>query len=183
MISMKKIFFCFILNAFALIANAQSIGSFLDFHLGQSISEVRNIVNYKYPSATWNGNNCTIDNIRVAGENFKTLCLTFDNNKLISGSFYMASFNLDCNSYVDAKRYVDNVSPQYIDMVSRLYSLFNSKYGKESYSTNNSVVWRGSNGNTITIELRQTINDIDFGYVGDVRVFLRYEMSSNLGNY
>ena len=124
-INMKKLLACSLLCAFSLIANAQSIGSFLDFYLGQSISEAKIIVNSKYPSASWDNNKCT-----------------------------------------------------------RLYSLLKSKYGKESYSTNNTLVWRGANGNSITIELRQTVEDVGYGsYAGTVAAFLTYELSSNLGNY
>ena len=182
--TMKRLLFCLVLNVFAIISNAQSIGSFLDFHLGQSMSEVRNIVNYKYPSATWKSNECTIDNISIAGENFKGLCLKFDNNKLKSGQFFQSDFKLDAFSYENAKRYVDNVSSQYINMISRLYSLFKSKYGKESYFTNDTVVWREANGNSITIKLRLTVEDVGYGtYAGTVGVWLTYEASSNLGNY
>lgn len=181
---MKRLSVCSLLFAFSIISNAQSIGSFLDFYLGQSMSEVRNIVNNKYPSATWESKRCTINNIRIAGEYFKSLTLYFENNKLIEGRFYHSTFNLYCSSYEEAKRYVDNVSPQYINMISRLYSLFKSKYGKESYSTNNTLVWRGANGNSITIELRQTVEDVGYGsYAGTVAAFLTYELTSNLGNY
>lgn len=181
---MKRFLVCSLLCTFTLISYAQSIGSFLDFYLGQSMSEVKSIVNNKYPSATWKSNECTIENIRIAGENFKRLCLKFDNYKLISGHFYQSTFNIDCFSYENAKRYVDSVSPQYINMISRLYSLFKLKYGKESYSTNDAVVWRGTNGNSITIELRSTVEDIGYGnYAGSVGVWLTYEVSSNLGNY
>lgn len=183
-INMKRLSVCSLLFAFSIISNAQSIGSFLDFYLGQSMSEVRNIVNNKYPSATWESKRCTINNIRIAGEYFKSLTLYFENNKLIEGRFYHSTFNLYCSSYEEAKRYVDNVSPQYINMISRLYSLFKSKYGKESYSTNNTLVWRGANGNSITIELRQTVEDVGYGsYAGTVAAFLTYELTSNLGNY
>jgi hypothetical protein len=183
-INMKKLLACSLLCAFSLIANAQSIGSFLDFYLGQSISEAKIIVNSKYPSASWDNNKCTIKNVRIAGEDFKSLDLYFEHNKLTSGRFCQSTFNLDCSSYEEAKRYVDNVSPQYINMISRLYSLFKSKYGKESYSTNNTLVWRGANGNSITIELRQTVEDVGYGsYAGNVAAFLTYELTSNLGNY
>ena len=120
---MKRLFVSSLFCLLAIFSSAQSIGSFLDFHLGQSMSEVRNIVNYKYPSATWKSNECTIDNISIAGENFKGLCLKFDNNKLKSGQFFQSDFKIDAFSYENAKRYVDNVSSQYINMISRLYSL------------------------------------------------------------
>ena len=117
-INMKRFLVCSLLCAFSVISNAQSIGSFLDFNLGQSMSEVRNIVNVKYPSATWENERCKIKNIRIAGEFFEILDLYFDNNKLTKGVFCHNTFNLDCISYEDAKRYVDNVSPQYINMIS-----------------------------------------------------------------
>lgn len=180
---MKRYLLCSVFSVFSIITNAQSIGSFLDFHLGQSMSEVRNIVNIKYPSATWDNERCHIYNIRIAGEYFKNLDLYFDNNKLTKGVFCHNTFNLDCISYEDAKRYVDNVSPQYINMISRLYSLFSSKYGKESYSTNNTLVWRGSNGNSITIEFQQNVENSFYSYIGRAGVFLMYDLSSNLGNY
>ena len=182
---MSRFLFCSLFCFFYLFSSAQSIGSFLDFYLGQSISDVRRIVNSKYPSAEWNNNECTISNVRLAGESFNHLYLKFQNNVLVSGKFVESSYNLDIptSSYEDASNFVNYHIPQYVDMINRLYSQYLYKYGKETFQTNSSVVWRDSNRNTITIELQKKINLLGGDYLGCVGVILLYEKSENIGNY
>lgn len=180
---MKKIIIIIALIPFTIYSSAQNIESFLDFRLGQSVSEVRNIVKNKYPSAEWDNNRCDINNVRIAGEYFNTLRLSFANNKVVSGRFSKHTTNLDFPSYDDAKRYVDNLWPQYVDMMSRLYSIYKSKYGSESYSSGISIVWRDSTGNSIKIELIPNIEDLVLTYAGSVSIYIEYELYSNIGNF
>ena len=182
---MKRFLMCTFLGVFSLIIYAQSIGGFLDFYLGQSISDVRNVTYRKYPTAEWKDNECTIRNIRIAGESFKLLLLTFENNSLVRGRFIQSSTNHSCASYEDAKRFVDYNLPQYVDMISRLYAPLVAKYGKETYSTDTSIVWKNGNSKSITIQLRQNIGEgLDFyTYSAGVFVDLIYEISRYDDNF
>ena len=182
---MSRFLFCSLFCFFYLFSSAQSIGSFLDFYLGQSITDVRRIVNSKYPSAEWNNNECTIRNVRLAGESFDNLFLKFQNNVLVSGKFAKGSTNLaiSTSSYEDASNFVNYHIPQYEDMITRLYSQYLYKYGKETFQTNSSVVWRDSNRNSITIKLRKEVNYVSGTYLGYAGVMLLYEISENIGNY
>ena len=182
---MKKVFCLFIFFVFVLSTSAQSIGSFLDFYLGQPISEVKNITNSKYPTASWNEKCCIIQNVRIAGELFTRLYLGFDNNILTLGSFALTQkIPFDINDdYEAASSYLNNCISHDADVASRLYALYVEKYGQETYNTGKTIVWRGADGKSIKLEFKSQFVNIEGGYFGSAELYLNYEMSSVLGNY
>ncbi len=178
---MKRLFFCFVICAFTIITNAQSIGSFLDFYLGQSMSEVRSITNSKYSSASWDGNRCIIKNINLAGERFGSLYIDFQNG-YINEAWFNKSSTLT-GSYSVISNYLKSQVEVHKQVIGRLYLAYTSKYGKESVMTDQSIIWRSPNGNSVTISLET--NTMDFGlgdYGGAVITRVTYSNSS-YGNY
>lgn len=181
---MKRYLLCLVLSAFSIIINAQSIGSFLDFYLGQSMSEVRNITNSKYHGAEWENNLCKIQDVSLAGESFKLLALKFQNGKLSSSTFSKNyTFAQIVSGYNNAVRTMDNALQMASGMISRLYATYASRYGKEKVITDNSIIWSGNNGNSIKIALVKEIVNIggnDYGL--NCCVTVNY-YSSNIDNF
>jgi len=178
---MKKIFFCFVFSAFAIISYAQSIGGFLDFYLGQSMSEVRSITNSKYSSVSWESNKCVIKNVVLAGEQFGGLYITFQNGYIYKAEFINNSALV--GSYSLISNYVKSQVELHKQVIGRLYSAYTSKYGKESVMTDQSIIWRSPNGNSVTIALEIDTTDFGFGdYGGGVCTRVTYS-SSSYGNY
>ena len=182
---MKKLFCLFIFFVVVLSTSAQSIGSFLDFYLGQPISEVKKITNSKYPTASWDEKICTIQNVRIAGELFTKLYLRFDNNILTTGDFSLRQrIPIDISfDYEAASSFLNNCTSHDADVASRLYALYVEKYGKETYNTGKTIVWRGADGKSIKLEFKSEFVNIEGGYLGGAELQLKYEMSSVLGNY
>lgn len=178
---MKRFVISSLLCAFSIINYAQSIGSFLDFYLGQSMSEVRSITNSKYSSVSWDGNRCTINNISLAGERFDNLYIDFQN-----GYIYEAWFNkssTSSGSYSHLTNYLNAQAEVHKKIIARLYSAYVSKYGKETVMTDQSITWRSPNGNSVTISLEVHSDDMGFGdYIGSILTRVEYTRSS-YGNY
>ena len=181
---MKRQWFIILFTIFSIAAYAQTIGSFLDFHLGQSKYEVQRIVNSKYHGAEWENNLCKIQDVSLAGESFMLLALEFQNGKLSSSTFSKNyTFAQIVSGYNNAVRTMDNALQMASGMISRLYATYASRYGKEKVITDNSIIWSGNNGNSIKIALVKEIVNIggnDYGLNCCVQV--NY-YSSNNDNY
>lgn len=180
---MKKLFFSFLFLLFSIVTYAQTIGGFLDFYLGQSKSEVQNIVNSKYRGAEWDHNSCKIEDISLAGESFNRLTLDFQNGILTSAICFRKFDNPWIDGYNNAERFFEYAQQEASNMMSRLYATYKSKYGRESASTNDAIIWRANNGNSIKIAYRQQfINQGMGGYSVNCAVSVHY-ISSNSGNF
>lgn len=178
---MKRLFVSSLFCLLAIFSSAQSIGAFLDFYLGQSISDVRRITSSKYLSVSWDNNQCTINNIQLAGERFSNLFITFQNGFVSEAQFVESSTSSGSYSYLT--NFLNTQCEVHKQMIGRLYSAYTAKYGKESVMNNQSVIWRSSNGNCITISLEVHSDDLGFGdYIGSVATRVKYS-SSSFGNY
>lgn len=160
---MKRQWFIILFSIISIVTYAQAIGSFLDFHLGQSKYDVQNIVNTKYRGAEWNGNCCRINNISLAGESFNQLTLEFQNGVLTSAIFSRSFKNIWIEGYSNAIRFLENAQQEANHLISRLYATYASKYGKESTLTDNAIIWRGFNSNSIKISYIQQFVDQGMG--------------------
>lgn len=177
---MKRFLVCSLLCAFAIIANAQSIGSFLDFYLGQSVSEVRSITSSKYSSVSWDGNQCIIKNISLAGERFENLHIVFQNGYINKAWFEKSSVTM--GSYSHLSNFLNSQAVVHKQTIARLYSAYVSRYGKETVMTDQSIMWRGQNGNSVTIALEVHSDDLGYGdYIGAIGTKVTY--SCSYGNY
>ena len=178
---MKRYLLCLALSAFSIITNAQSIGGFLDFYLGQSMSEVHSITNSKYSSASWDGNRCIIKNISLAGERFDNLYIEFQNGYINEAWFNKTSTSSGSLSHLT--NYLNAQAEVHKKIIARLYSAYVSKYGKETVMTDQSITWRSPNGNSVTISLEVHSDDMGFGdYIGSILTRVEYTRSS-YGNY
>lgn len=179
---MKRIIACSLICMFTLIINAQSIGSFLDFYLGQSISEVRNITNSKYYGVSWSEGGCKIPDVRLAGEQFNSLFISFQNGVIVEATFQYSQFP-PSGSYSTVVNNLNNAAEMQKQMISRLYASYKSKYGKETVTTNSSITWRSKNGNSVTISMESSVDDWGMGeYKGYVKTLVTYSHNS-YGNY
>lgn len=170
-------FLCFIV----IDLYSQAISRFLDFRLGMPISEARYILNSKYRSAEWNGNECKITGVQLAGEQFSQLVLTFSNNQLVSGTFAALNspiITFNQNEFRQRMEYQLNSQQQ---RIARLYSQFSSKYGNASSSSDTSITWRDSFGNSITINILLNNSYNYDSYIGNVNVNVKY--SSQQDNF
>ena len=178
MCNMKRFCFIILFFVFSIGINAQSIGRFLDFHLGQSIYEVQNIVNTKYRGAEWKNNSCEIYNISLAGETFKLLTLYFQNGMLSEACFSYNHTGSMVYGYNNAVRTRNSALQRAGGMISRLYATYASKYGKETVLTDNAVIWNGKNGNSIKISLSEEMVDMGGGNYGlNCAVLVKYSSS------
>ena len=156
---MKRQWLIIIILFFSILTNAQTISRFLDFHLGQSKYEVQNIVNTKYRGAEWNNDNCKIKNISLAGESFDMLTLSFQNGSLTNAIFARSYERKFIEGYNNSVRFLEYAQQQAKNMISRLYTSYVSKYGKESAQTDNMIIWRDYNGKSIRIQYNQQFFD------------------------
>ena len=180
---MKRQWFIFLFSFFSIVSYAQVIGSFLDFYLGQPKYEVQSIINSKYQGAEWDNNSCKIQNISLAGESFNRLTLEFQNGILTSAICFRGFDKAWIDGYNNAERFFQYAQQEASNMISRLYATYKSKYGRESASTNDAIIWRGNNGNSIKIAYRQQfVNQGMGGYSVNCIVNVQY-MSSDSGNF
>lgn len=156
----------------------QEIKRFLDFSLEQPISEVRSIVDSKYGSSSkWQNDVCTIINVRLADENFDRLTLKFNNGKLTSAHFLNSPNSVSTLYHDDYVRGMESQARLQQQLMGRLYSQFVTKYGKETASTNTSIIWKDLHGNSIT--LFYTINDDPEYNTGNVNVVVKYSIKQD----
>lgn len=181
---MKRQWFIFLFSLFNIVTYAQAIGSFLDFHLGQSRFDVQNIVNTKYRGAEWNNNSCKINNISLAGEFFNQFTMEFQNGVITNAIFSRSFNNTWIEGYSNAIRFLENAQQEANHLISRLHATYASKYGKESTLTDNAIIWRGFNGNSIKISYIQQFVDHGIGgvYLVNCVVNVNY-LSSNNDNF
>ena len=178
---MKKIIVSACLCVCSIITNAQSIGSFLDFYLGQSMSEVRSIINSKYYSSEWNGNVCKIFNVSLAGEQFNQLTIEFSGGQIISATFLNSPDHIITFSSSDFNQRMESQINIQQQRIARLYAQYKSKYGKETASSDTSVIWTDLSGKSINLFVTINNNHSYDSYMGNVNVIVKY--STRQGNF
>lgn len=164
------------------LSYGQAIEKFLEFRLGQPISEVRNILNNKYPNAKWTENRYELNQkVQLAGETFESCNLFFNNGILTEAILYVGKHNL-VETNEEAVRFVENSFSSLSGMADRLYSKFALKYGNETLHSGNSITWK--RGNSLTITINHVIQELSFNlFNSSVALNVRYSYLSQNDNY
>lgn len=175
-----KRFFLFSLSCIVFInLHSQQISKFLDFKLGQSITDVRNIIALKYGSAEWNGNDCKIFNVNLANEFFDQLTMEFRGGKLSRAIFLNSPQLIVTSSSYEYNQAMESQASIQQQRIGRLYSQYRAKYGKETMTSNSSVIWTDIYGNSINLYI--TINNDNSGdiFVGNINVVITYSLQQS----
>ena len=173
---MKRIFMAILSCIMVSSLYSQQISRFLDFRLGQSVEEVRNIIALKYSSTEWNGNVCKILNVTLANEPFNQLTMEFYGGKLSKATFLNSPSAIITSSQFDYNQKMESQASIQQQRIERLYSQYRAKYGKEKMATDSSIIWKDIYGNSINLYATINNNNSDGLFFGNVNVVITYSL-------
>lgn len=176
---MKRFSMVILLCITALSLHSQQISRFLDFRLGQSIAEVRNIIASKFSSTEWNGNVCKIYNVTLANESFNQLTIEFSGGQLARATFLNSPPAIITSSSYEYNQKMQSQASFQQQRIGRLYSQYRAKYGKETMATDSSVIWTDLYGNSINLYITINNHDSDGLFVGNINVVITYSLQQS----
>lgn len=177
---MKRFFYLLVL--FLIISNQayaqEQINSFFGISLGQSKNAVYQTLSSKYKIETKQDGNLSVSEIDFAGQHFTFLYLIFKNGVLVEGDFQYSN-STTTGDYETVRRHIAKGRDQNVEMANRIIPVYNQKYGRSKYSSDSSVTWVSSNGNSVEISVKE-VNDNVRGslYIGMSMLRIEYRLGS-----